>query len=75
MLSWDLHEDQRDTVRISDVHLVQAPRFLASLTGYRNTARSQFILGGVDIAHLQPQGAGEGTLRIRGCTVPSQFNQ
>ena len=75
MLSWDLHEDQRDTIRISDVHLVQAPRFLARLTGDRNTARGQFILGGVDIAHLQPQGAGEGTLPTRGCTVPSQFNQ
>ena len=52
-----LDEDQRDAVGIGHVHFVQTPRFLPRRTRDRHPAVGQLLLGGVDVAHLQPHRA------------------
>ena len=55
----DLDEDQRHAVGIGDVHFVQSPRFLLGLPGDVDATAFEFGLGGVDVADLQPERAGE----------------
>ncbi len=52
-----LHEDQRDAVGIGHMHLVQPPGFLPGFARDGNAAVGQFLLGGVDVADLQPERA------------------
>jgi hypothetical protein len=65
-----LDEDQGDAVGVGHLHLVQTPRLFCSRARDRHTAAGQLLLGGVHVAHLQPQ-------RPRGVrsTVAGQLDQ
>jgi hypothetical protein len=71
----NLNEDQRYTVRVGHVHLVQTPGLLTSLAGNRHTSALQFSLRGVDIAHLQPQCARERAAGVVRRAVTRQLEQ
>ena len=61
-----LHEDQRDAVGIGHVHFVQTPRFLPGFAGDWHAAVGQLLLGGVDVAHLEPQRAARVRFAVAG---------
>src|ERR1700744_844141 len=60
----DVDEDEGDSVRIRDVHLVQPPRLLASLAGNRHATALQFGLSRPDVAHLKPKRSGKRATRM-----------
>ena len=75
MILRHLHENQRDAIGIGDVHLVQGPRLLTGFSGDLDAARAKLVLGGVQVAHLQPERAGENPVGIGRPAVPGQFEQ
>src|SRR5689334_14768055 len=57
MILGNLDEDQQHAVRVDDVHFVQPPRLLRCATGDFDSTAAEFLLGGIDVADLQPHRA------------------